>query len=122
MRKMVVCLLTLLGVISGTQPSLAHSSLAVAAPSVSQVVYVSPTSVKLTFDEDLIAIGSANHIEVRSPSGALVSKKITYVRGAKVTVFLNKLKQLGAYQISYRIVSADGHIVSSFYYFYLKKK
>lgn len=122
MKKMVVSLLALLGVVSGSQPSLAHSSLAVSTPSVSQVVYVAPTRVKLTFDEDLLAIGSANQIEVRSPSGALVSKKITYVNGPNVSVFLSKLKQLGAYKVSYRIVSADGHIVSSFYYFYLKKK
>ena len=122
MRILVVCLFLLSSLLAGTQPSFAHASLAIASPGISNVTHVSPVQVRLTFDEDLIAIGNANQIVVKSQSGQVVSKSKTFVTGSTASVFLAKLKVFGKYKVNYRIVSADGHIVSSSYFFYYQKK
>ena len=86
------------------------------------MVFTPPTQVRLTFDEDLISIGSSNQIVVKSPNGSVVSKGKTHVNGSIAAVFLAKLKVFGKYRVTYRIVSADGHIVSSSYFFYYQRK
>ena len=122
MRSLVVCLCVVLTMLTGTQPSYAHSSLAVASPGVSAVVFTSPAQIRLTFDEDLISMGGSNQIVVKAPNGSVISKAKTYVTGSVAAVFLAKLKVFGKYRVTYRIVSADGHIVSSSYSFYYQRK
>jgi copper transport protein len=104
------------------QQASAHATLAKATPGVGKVVNISPKIVRLTFDEDLISLGKANQIKVTNSKGAVVSLTNTTVNRSTASVQLKKGLVYGTYTVTYRIVSADGHIVSSKYKFYYRKK
>ena len=123
MKRMLVALLLItIFIAPPEQQASAHASLAIATPGVGKVIYLSPKLVRLTFDEDLINLGNSNQIKVTNSKGSVVSLSTTTVRGSSASVTLKKGLVYGTYLVSYRIVSADGHIVSSKYKFYFRKK
>jgi methionine-rich copper-binding protein CopC len=79
----------------------AHSDLDASTPKANSRVETSPTSVSLTFNEDIRAKGN----------GAIV------IDGSNAKQSIKKLTAPGRYTVRYRIVSADGHVVSSKYSF-----
>jgi len=95
----------------------AHSTLVLANPGANSVVQYQLTRVVLTFNENIIAVGDS--VSVTDPSGAVVSQGAAEVFNAQVTEALKPLQYNGVYTVSYRIVSADGHPVSSSYQFTL---
>jgi len=123
MKRMLVALLLITTFVAPPeQQASAHASLAIASPGVGKVVNISPKIVRLTFDEDLISLGNANQIKVTNSKGAVVSLASTTVNRSTASVQLKKGLVYGTYTVTYRIVSADGHIVSSKYKFYYRKK
>jgi methionine-rich copper-binding protein CopC len=123
MKRMLVALLLITAFVAPPeQQASAHASLAIATPGVGKVINKSPKIVRLTFDEDLISLGKANQIKVTNSKGALVSLANTTVNLSTASVQLKKGLVYGTYTVTYRIVSADGHIVSSKYKFYYRKK
>ena len=123
MKRMLAALLLITTFVAPPeQQASAHASLAIASPGVGKVIYLSPKLVRLTFDEDLINLGNSNQIKVTNCKGSVVSLSTTTVRGSTASVTLKKDLVYGIYLVSYRIVSADGHIVSSKYKFYYRKK
>jgi hypothetical protein len=66
--------------------------------------------VVLTFDEAVSDVGDA--IVVTAPSGARVDDGPTQVQGARVSVGLRRLTEVGGYTVAFRVVSDDGHPVT----------
>ena len=120
-RLFAVLLLASTIVNVGAQQTLAHASLVSANPTVSKILTKQPTQIKLTFDDNLMKLGNSNQIKVTDASGVAFTKGQTLVKDATVSVQLKKLTHFGRYKILYRVVSADGHPVSAFYYFYFRK-
>jgi methionine-rich copper-binding protein CopC len=107
---------------SSSGPASAHAQLLVSSPKVSSTVYVAPKVVTLTFDDDLLALESGNQIEVRDPKQRLVSRSDSRVGGPALSVSLGKLTTYGKYSVAYHVISADGHPVTSTFFFYFMKK
>lgn len=98
---------------------MAHSTLVSASPARNSSNPTSPLEVKLVFDDELIAVAdNANIIIVRSgsQSGPQVDLGNSAVNGSVLTVGLPTLSP-GSYFVTYRIVSNDGHPVTSDYQF-----
>ena len=100
----------------------AHSELALSSPKLSAVLTKAPTQVSLTFNDELIDMAGANQIVVTNPKGTRVDSGVSKLDRATLTTALKRLTVFGRYKVSYRILSADGHPVSAFYYFYFQKK
>jgi methionine-rich copper-binding protein CopC len=90
-------------------PASAHSELSSASPPDGSTLTTVPTQIVLTFNENIIAIG--NQVSVIDASGALMSDGNPTVVDSTVTQQLKPLIYNGAYSVTYRIVSADGHPV-----------
>jgi methionine-rich copper-binding protein CopC len=103
-------------------PASAHAQLLVSTPKVSSTLYVAPKVVTLTFDDDLLALESGNQIEVRDPKKRLVSLADSRVVGPTLSASLGKLTTYGKYSVAYHVISADGHPVTSTFFFYFMKK
>lgn len=121
-QKLAVALLVPLLILSGGAPAQAHAQLLLSSPRVGATLYKAPTSVSLTFDDDLIDLPGGNEIVVLDPKRHQVQKGLTNLTGATVKVGLNKLKILGKYLVVYKVMSIDGHPVTARFPFYLAKK
>jgi len=119
MKKIFALALALLVIIPGA-PAFAHAQLTGATPKGNAVLTKAPTQIKLTFDDDLIALESSNQIEVTNSKGQRVDANNSSVLGNQLTVTLKKLVA-GKYRVSYRVLSADGHPIASKYSFTVKK-
>ena len=100
-------------------PAFAHAQLVDATPGIGSRVHSAPTSVTLSFDDDLIDLGSAtaNIIEVTNHSGAHFESGATRLSGATLSVNLQGLSAADTYTVTYSVVSADGHPIAASYQF-----
>ncbi|MFM6966065.1 MAG: copper resistance protein CopC [Rhodoluna sp.] len=104
-------------------PAFAHAQLLVANNKVGVTLYSLPATVQLTFDDNLIVLGeAANQIQVTDPKGKHLEVGPSSVNAATLSVRLKTGALVGKYEVTYRVISADGHPVSSSYPFYLAKK
>jgi methionine-rich copper-binding protein CopC len=104
-------------------PASAHAQLLIANPPVGSSVYALPPRVTLTFDDNLINLGgSSNQIQVIDPKGNRVDVGVSAVNGSTLSVQLKPETVIGKYEVTYRVISADGHPVSNSIPFYLDKK
>jgi methionine-rich copper-binding protein CopC len=117
-KKIFALALALLVLIPGA-PAFAHAQLTAASPKGNAVLTKAPIQIKLTFDDDLIALESSNQIEVTNSKGQRVDANNSSVLGNQLTVSLKKLVA-GKYKVSYRVLSADGHPVAATYNFSVK--
>lgn len=122
MRILVVALIMPLLLLAGGVSASAHAQRLTAYPAVGKTIYVAPTQVSITFDDDLIELQGANQIVVLDPKQHQMQIGETSLSGATVEVKLRKLKLYGKYSVIYRVLSADGHPVSETYPFYFYKK
>ena len=80
-----------------------------------------PKSIKLTFGERLLVISGskkqANSIIVKSPSNKRVSTGEVKVIKNLASVNLLKLKESGEYQVTFRVVAEDGHVLKDSFKF-----
>ncbi len=113
MRKLVlvvgVACLALLGLAA---PASAHNSLVSSSPNDKATVQESPEAIELTFDQPVQKGDGLNTVSVSGPGGTGWKTGTVDVASNVVSAPLDELGPAGAYQISYRIVSADGHPVS----------
>lgn len=104
----------------GISPSSAHTSLVSSQPKVDGRVSAPPLEISLQFDEDLITLGDKdpNRIALFDSDGKSVALGKTEVVGsiARASVESSTWKS-GIYSVQYRVVSGDGHVVSSEYRF-----
>jgi methionine-rich copper-binding protein CopC len=88
-----------------------------ATPAENAVLSEFPTEIVLEFNENLLQLGDANpnKVEVRNSMGDLLSSA-TVVNGSKISAPLQIIGN-DEYEVSYRIVSGDGHVVEDSYKF-----
>jgi methionine-rich copper-binding protein CopC len=122
--KKLAATLALVGLIFGLAlPASAHAQLLLSNPRVGSSLLALPASVTLTFDDNLINLGGAsNQIEVTDPKGVRLDAGSSQVSGATLSVALKSGSVIGKYEVTYRVISADGHPVSNSFPFYLEKK
>ena len=97
----------------------AHTQLVSSNPASGATIAEFPTEVSLTFSEDLLVIGdkNPNQVEVLDEAGIKVSGVAT-VNGPIISAPLT-IENPGRYKVTYRVASADGHIVEGNYHFTL---
>lgn len=118
MKKVLV--LFIVTVLSWTLPSAnAHSELVSSNPIASTNIKVLPEQIELRFNEELLNLGSGNSVSIMSPNGEDLGMGETSTDGARVTRLLNTTSELGAFEVKYRVASADGHILNGSFTFNL---
>jgi copper resistance protein C len=102
-------LLAALAIVLLPLPAQAHAALVSSSPTDGAVVASAPTEVTFTFDE---AVMAPAYVVVKAPDGANVAQGSATVDGATVTQAVALVPEQGAYSVSYRVVSDDGHPVT----------
>ena len=101
-------------------PSHSHSALVTTIPKADAILTMVPRSITLTFNEDILElkgkqISSVSLATVAGRKIALTKPQISANRLiARIT---SPTLKSGKYQISYRVVSADGHVITGGYTF-----
>lgn len=104
-------------------PAFAHAQLVFSNPAVGATLTALPSKVLVTFDDNLIDLGPAsNAISVTDPKGVRIEAGNSTLTNATLTVNLKPDALQGKYEVTYRVVSADGHPVSNSFPFYVIKK
>lgn len=115
-----------LAVLFPIQPAAnAHVALVSTSPQENSTVEHLPARVVIEFNQPLLIIGAgkSNSLAVTSKSGATATKGQAQVRGSTISIALKQtLTEGGAFTVSYRVVSKDGHRVSGGYKFTLVNK
>lgn len=87
----------------------AHTELVASQPAAGAVLAAAPTSVTATFDEAPEAAFAA--LTVLGPDGAPVSTGATTVSGSQLAVGIQPGTS-GVYTANYRLMAADGHVIT----------
>lgn len=103
--------------------SFAHSEFVSSNPKANSVVTTIPKSVWVKFDGNLITIADkqTNFLTVKNSKGKELSDGKAFVGGARVSVNIKDRSATGKIKVSWRVVSEDGHPVSSFLTFTVKR-
>jgi methionine-rich copper-binding protein CopC len=114
MRKFLSALL--LGVLITSSPAaLGHSSLVTSTPKSGVVIKTFPKNFSLTFNEEILQLAGKEPSRVRlfSPSQRIVALGKTTITGEVLTATVKAAKrEAGRYRLTYRVVSADGHVIT----------
>ena len=108
--------------IFNSDSAFAHAALESTTPAKGAVVAQSTNKVMMQFGEELLVLEgkSPNSIIVSDSHGKKVSTGRVTVSGAKISNALKAPLNPGKYTVKYRVVSADGHVVSGSYSFTVK--
>lgn len=99
--------------------SFAHSELVSSNPAASANIQDLPEQIEIEFNEELLNLGTGNSISIVGPSGEDLGMGETGTEGAKIFRLLNTTSEYGQYQVTYRVASADGHVLKGSYTFNL---
>lgn len=110
MRRVAVAVVCALLAWSGIAGAAAHAELESMQPAAGSAVRTAPQAVTLTFGEQMRAMGST--VVVIDPNGHEVQAGAPSVSGVTVTVQLLPLTTPGTYHVNFRVLSADGHVVT----------
>ena len=98
-------------------PASAHTVLASADPAINSTVVALPSTVSLTFADELIALGDSNSISVTDENGTELTSGKAEVSGAVLSINLVASEATGVIKVDYRAVAADGHVIKGDYKF-----
>jgi len=100
----------------------AHAALESTVPAKGTIVSTSTNRVSMLFGEEILVLTgkNPNTISVTNQRGTVVSTGVAVVSGMKIWQSLKTPLQAGRYTVKYRVVSADGHVVSGSYTFTVK--
>ena len=100
----------------------AHAALESTVPAKGAIVSKTTSQVSMLFGEDILVIKgkNPNSISVTDSKGKKVSNGVAVVSGTKISNVLKTPLAAGKYTVKYRVVSADGHVVSGSYTFSVK--
>ena len=104
-----VALPALLLLLFAPTPASAHAVLEHSTPADAAVLDTTPSTATLTFDEPVGRVGAAVHLA--GPAGDVSTGSPTF-SGSSVQIPLTGDQPAGAYTLSWRVVSDDGHPVS----------
>lgn len=96
-------------------PASAHSVLTDTSPSEGEELDSAPEEVSLTFNEDLVDLGT--EIVVAGPDGEDVASGDTEITGPVASRALAADLPAGEYEVTWRVTSADGHPISGTFAF-----
>jgi hypothetical protein len=113
-RSALVLTGALVGVLLADAPASAHNTLVSSNPTDEQRVARTPSAVLLTFNEPAVAMGT--QVIVTGPAGPVQLGAPQLVDNA-VTQPLQGGAAAGAYTVSWRVTSADGHPISGTFTF-----
>ena len=120
MKKILV--LSVVTLLSFLMPAaLAHSELVSSNPSASANIEQLPEQIELEFNEELLNLGSGNSISIMTPSGEDIGMGDASTEGAKINRLLNTTSETGQFQVTYRVASADGHVLNGSFTFNLSE-
>ena len=119
MKRFFTAMFALGIAVLAASPASSHSAFVRSNPERDSVIKQMPAEFRLEFNEDLLVVGEddPNQLTVTDKNGAIVS---TASEVAGPFIFANALSQdfvSGKYEVDYRIVSADGHVVEGKYSF-----
>lgn len=119
LRKLALFIIGL--AITSMAAAYSHSAFVSGTPGKNAVVEEIPSEIRIQFNEDLLLIGdeNPNRIELFNPLNELISGKSSAAGPFAFAPVLDRTPTPGEYVVSYRIASADGHIVSGTYKFKL---
>ena len=126
MRKLTSNLLTVLIAVSlvfATSEAGAHGQFVSSNPKANSTISKLPKLVWVEFDGNLITIADkqTNFLTVKNSKGKELSDGKAFVGGARVSVNVKDRSATGKIRVSWRVVSEDGHPVSSSLTFTVKK-
>ena len=114
MRRLLALLLV--GVVMTSLPAAqGHSSLVSSTPRNGAVVKAFPTTLSLTFNEEILQLAGKepSRVQLFSPSQRRISLgKTVIVREVLTAAVSGAKRESGRYRLSYRVVSADGHVIT----------
>ncbi|MGW6443663.1 copper resistance CopC family protein [Lentzea sp. NPDC055074] len=121
-RALIAFLFAGAAVLATAAPAAAHNALIGSDPKDKASLEVGPSSITLTFDQDVQGGQGINAISVTDSSGGHyeVAGDPT-IKDTAVSQKVDALGKAGEYKIGYRILSADGHPVSGELTFTLTK-
>lgn len=101
----------------------AHAELVSSNPAVGAYIKALPSIVDVTFDGNLLNIGTAktNVLVVKDSQGREIDAKNSRVSGAKLSVDVQTVETTGVFTVSWRVVSGDGHPEEGSYQFTVGK-
>jgi methionine-rich copper-binding protein CopC len=98
-------------------PASAHTALVSADPAVNSTIDILPSTIELTFAEELISIGNSNSISASDESGNELTSGEPEISGAVLSIKLDGSEVTGVIKVIYRAVAADGHVITGDYEF-----
>ena len=98
-------------------PASAHTVLASADPAINSTVISLPSTISLTFADELVAIGDSNSISITDENGNELTSGKLEVSGAVLSINLEASDATGVMKVEYRAVAADGHVIKGDYQF-----
>ena len=109
-----------LGIVPSAQT---HSSLADSNPKARSVIAKLPKLLWIEFDGNLITLGDKkiNFLSVTNRKGRELSDGEPFIGGARLSVKIKHRKAAGPIKVSWRVVSQDGHPVSSYLTFMVRR-
>jgi len=121
-KKVAALFLTIFFLAPQTSAS-AHGDLISSNPKANSVVSKIPMSVWAEFDGNLITISDkqTNFLSVKNSKGKELSTGKAVVSGGRISVKIKDRNTVGKIKVSWRVVSEDGHPVSSFLTFAVRK-
>ena len=101
----------------------AHGELVASNPKAQSTIPKLPKLIWVEFDGNLITIADkkSNFLTVKNSKGKELSDGKAFVGGARISVNIKDRSATGTIKVSWRVVSEDGHPVSSFLTFRVKK-
>ena len=98
-------------------PASAHTALVSADPAINSTIDILPSTIALTFAEELISIGNSNSISAIDETGAELTSGEAEISGAVLSKKLDGSEVTGVIKVVYRAVAADGHVITGDYQF-----
>ena len=123
-HRALVLVLSLVAFTAPVAPTMAHTELVSASPAVDSVVDSWPSDIQLTFNEDLASLGQSSAMQLTANNAIAeeVSDGNATVSGSTISVPLKANSTQGLVLVSYRVASADGHVVEGEFTFTFGKK
>lgn len=109
-RLALGCLLAVPALVVVSAPALAHDQLEDSFPAADERLESAPAQVRLDFTDDVLTIGAA--VVVVDGSGRTWSSGETVIDGTSVSVAVEPGMPEGSYEVRWRVVSSDGHVIS----------
>lgn len=121
-RALIACLIAGAAVLGTAAPAAAHNALISSDPKDKTSLEVGPSTVTLTFDQEVQGGQGINTISVVDANGGHYEVPgDPTIKDNAVSAQVAALGKAGQYKIGYRILSADGHPVSGELTFTLTK-